>query len=210
MYIHELVVRARQLASVAQLLRPLHWNHRFDSCQGTYSLLAHDVTTTHYTRENAQVVTNLQQICSNACVTTGCVRTACSQLVDNLLQGCWAQQTCSSLLTTYYKVVELNRLVPTTCQQDVFALLVPSLLTTYYKVVELNRLVPMLFQQLVNRMCSHCLFPACWQVVNGLLTTCYKVVQFNRLVTSCSNNLLSSCNSTTCQQVVSDKLVATW
>jgi hypothetical protein len=33
----------------------------------------------------------------------------------------------------------------------------------------------MLFQQLVNRMCSHCLFPACWQVVNGLLTTCYKV-----------------------------------
>ena len=68
----------------------------------------------------------------------------------------------------------------------------------------------MLFQQLVNRMCSHCLFPACWQVVNGLLTTCYAVVELNRLVTSCSNNLLSSCNSTICQQVVSDNLVATW
>jgi hypothetical protein len=58
--------------------------------------------------------------------------------------------------------------VPTTCQQDVFALLVPS-----------------------------------------LLTTCYKVVELNRLVTCCSNNLLSSCNSTICEKVVNDNLVAT-
>jgi hypothetical protein len=72
------------------------------------------------------------------------------------------------------------------------------------------RLVAMLFQQLVNRMCSHCLFPACWQVVNGLLATCYKVVELSRLGTCCSNNLLSSSNSTICQQVVSDNLVATW
>jgi hypothetical protein len=78
----------------------------------------------YYTRKNTQVVTNLQQTCSNA--------------------------------------------VPTTCQQDVFALLVLS-----------------------------------------LLTTCYKVVELNRLVTSCSKNLLSSCNSTICQQVASDNLVAT-
>jgi hypothetical protein len=63
----------------------------------------------YYTRKNAKVVTNLQQTCSNAILTT--------------------------------------------CQQDVFALLVPS-----------------------------------------LLTTCYKVVEPNKLVTSCSNNLLSSCN----------------
>jgi hypothetical protein len=57
---------------------------------------------------------------------------------------------------------------------------------------------------------THCLVPACWQVVNGLLTTCYKVVELNRLVASCSNNLLSSCNSTICQPVVSDNLVTTW
>jgi hypothetical protein len=44
-----------------------------------------------YTRKNAQVVTNLQQGCSNA--------------------------------------------VPTTCQQDVFALLVPSLLTSCQRLV---------------------------------------------------------------------------
>ena len=85
-----------------------------------------------YKRKNAQVVTNLQQTCSNV--------------------------------------------VPTTCQQDVFALLVPSLLTSVRQF--------------------------------GLLTTCYKVVELNRRVTSCFNNLLSSCNSTICQQVVSDNLVA--
>jgi hypothetical protein len=44
------------------------------------------------TRKNAQVVTNLQQTCSNA--------------------------------------------VPTTCQQDVFALLFPSLLTSYQRLVD--------------------------------------------------------------------------
>jgi hypothetical protein len=42
------------------------------------------------TRKNAQVVTNLQRaftmLFNN--LSTGCVRTACSQLVDNLLQGC--------------------------------------------------------------------------------------------------------------------------
>jgi hypothetical protein len=35
----------------------------------------------------------------------------------------------------------------------------------------------MLCQQLVNKMFSHCLFPVCWQVVNGLLTTRYEVVE---------------------------------
>jgi hypothetical protein len=38
----------------------------------------------------------------------------------------------------------------------------------------------------------------------------HKVVQLNRFVTSCSNNLLSSCNSTISQQVVSKNLVASW
>jgi hypothetical protein len=79
-----------------------------------------------YTCKNAQVVTNLQQICSNA--------------------------------------------VPTTCQHDVFALLVP-------------------------------------QLVDNLLQGCWAQQTF---VTSCSNNLSSSYNSSICQQVVSDNLVAIW
>jgi hypothetical protein len=54
-------------------------------------------------------------------------------------------------------------------------------------------------------MCSHCLFPVCWQLATRLLSS-----TLNRLVTSCSNNLLSSWNSKICQQVVSDNIVATW
>jgi hypothetical protein len=91
-----------------------------------------DESNERYTRKNAQVVTNLQQTCSNV--------------------------------------------VPTTCQQDVFALLVPRLLTS------------------------------CQRLVDKLAT---RLLSSTDLVTSCSNNLLSSCNSKICQQVVSDNLVAT-
>jgi hypothetical protein len=63
-----------------------------------------------------------------------------------------------------------------------------------------SRLVAMLFKQLVNRMCSHFAL----LVPSLLLYKDYKVVELNRLVTSCSINLLSSCNSTICEQVVSD------
>jgi hypothetical protein len=49
----------------------------------------HKVT---YTSKNAQVVTNLQQTCSNECcsdnLSTGCVRIACSKLVDKLSMAC--------------------------------------------------------------------------------------------------------------------------
>jgi hypothetical protein len=64
------------------------------------------------TYKNTQVVTKLQQTCSNAVPTTcqqdvfallvPSLLTSCPRLVDNLLQGCRAQQIC-------YKVV------PTTC-----------------------------------------------------------------------------------------------
>ena len=115
---------------------------------------------------HAQVVTNLQQTCSNAVPTT-CHQdmfAACSQLVDKLSTACWQR----------YKVVELHRRV-TSCSNN---------LSSGY---------------------VRCLFPACWQVVNGLLTTlqscwasqtCYKLFQqllqqpvivlhFDNLSTSC-------------------------
>jgi hypothetical protein len=76
------------------------------------------------------------------------------------------------------------------------------LLNTHVKTHKLwqicSRLVAMLFQQLVNRMCSHCLFPACWQVVNGLLTTCYKVVELNRLTRLLNSTDLLQVVPTTC------------
>jgi hypothetical protein len=81
-------------------------------------------------------------------------------------EGSWYTRTNAQVATNLQRTC--SNAVPTTCQQDVLALLVPS-----------------------------------------LFATCYKVVELNRLVTSCSNNLLSSCNSTICQQVVSDNLVAT-
>jgi hypothetical protein len=56
------------------------------------------VCETGYTRKNAQVVTNLQQTCSNVVPTTSqqdmlallvpSLLTSCERLVDNLLQGC--------------------------------------------------------------------------------------------------------------------------
>jgi hypothetical protein len=67
-----------------------------------------------YTRDNAQVVTNLQQTCSNAVPTT-CQQYACSQLVDNLLQGCWAQQTCRKLFQQLVIILQFNNL-STSCE----------------------------------------------------------------------------------------------
>ena len=61
----------------------------------------------------------------------------------------------------------------------------------------------------LQQTCSNAVPTTCQQDVLSLLTTCYKFVELNRLVTSYSNNLLSSCNSTMCQQFVSDNLVAT-
>ena len=122
----------------------------------------------HYARKNAQVVTNLQQICSNA--------------------------------------------VPTTCQQNVFALLVPSSLTscqlsTYYTVVELNRLVTSyntfcLWKHHVNLLLQsfrsvrniYVVFPQTKSIIRFIAMQTSK-----KLVASCSNNLLSSCNSTSCE-----------
>jgi hypothetical protein len=105
-----------------------------------------------HTHANAQVVTNLQRTCSNV--------------------------------------------VPTTCQQDVFALLVPSLLTSCQQLVGnlkqgywTQQTCYKLFQQLVivlqfdNKMCSH-----------NLTTRCVRNRLVASLSTSCNNAvILSSC-----------------
>jgi hypothetical protein len=75
---------------------------------------------TNYKRKNAQVVTNLQQTCSNAVPTTcqqdvfallvPSLLTSCQRLVDDLLQGCWSQQTCYKLFQQLVIVVQFNNL----------------------------------------------------------------------------------------------------
>jgi hypothetical protein len=84
----------------------------------------------HYTRKKfAQVVTNLQQTCSNVVPTT-CQQdvfallvpslwTSCQRLVDNLLQGCWAQQTCYKLFQQLVIVLQFNNL-STSCEWQPF------------------------------------------------------------------------------------------
>jgi hypothetical protein len=103
------------------ILFPINWFHArisFHYNSICYHIRVFFIASLRCTRENTQLVTNLQQTCSNA------------------------------VSTTYY--------------QDVFALLVPTFLTS----------------------CQ-------WLVDNSL----YNLVDFSRLGTSCSNNLLSSCNS---------------
>jgi hypothetical protein len=67
-----------------------------------------------YTRKNPQVVTNLQQTCSNAVPTT-CQQDVFALLVDNLLQGCWAQQTCYKFSQQLGIVLQFNNL-STSCE----------------------------------------------------------------------------------------------
>jgi hypothetical protein len=143
------------------------------------------------------VISRLYRTCWNNVATSLIISTRLLQVVNSLFQTCW-QLVTSSANTTCWRLV--GRLA-TRCEifTCVYACTPCGTHVKTHKLQQTcSRLVAMLFQQLVNRMCSHCLLPACWQVV----TTWYKVVELNRLVTSCSNNLLSSCNSTICQQVV--------
>jgi hypothetical protein len=80
---------------------------------------------TYYTRKNAQIATNLQQICSNAVPTTcqqdvfallvPSLLTSCQRLVGNLLQVCWAQKTCYKLFQQLVIVLQFNNL-STSCE----------------------------------------------------------------------------------------------
>jgi hypothetical protein len=63
----------------------------------------------------------------------------------------------------------------------------------------------MLFQQLVNRMCSHCLFPACWQLATRLLSS----TTVNKGSTDLLKVVPTTCYRPAIQQVVSENLVAT-
>ena len=80
----------------------------------------------------------------------------------------------------------------------VFSTLIRTLI-----VIEVNRLVTSwIHKHFLIRMCLLCLFPAWWQIVNCLLGTCYKLLKsMFSFLTSCSNNFLLSCNSTTCNKL---------
>jgi hypothetical protein len=89
---------------------------------------------------------DLWQCCSNN-LSTGCVRTACSQLVDKLSTACW------QLATRLSNSTDLLQVVPTAIQQFVNKLWVTSL----YKITEFLQLVDklatcLLRTHLVNKL----------------------------------------------------------
>ena len=108
-------------------------------------------TDIRYTRKNAQVVTNLQQTCSNA--------------------------------------------VPTTCQQDVFSLLVPSLLASCQRLVDNLLQSSTDLSQVVS---TTCIRPAIQQFVNklpqlhdtGFVSERHQFKVFSSLVCSCNFSYL--------------------
>jgi hypothetical protein len=110
-------------------------------------------TDIRYTRKNAQVVTNLQQTCSNAVPTTcqqvvfsllvPSLLASCQRLVDNLLQACCrAQQTCHKLFQQLVFVLQFNNLstscpsytIPDSYRSDINLRCFPvlSALTTFH------------------------------------------------------------------------------
>jgi hypothetical protein len=109
------------------------------------------------TRKNAQVVTNLQKTFSNAVPTTcqqdvfalfvPSLMTRCQRLVDNLLQGCWAQQICYKLFQQLVIVLQCNSLLT-------------SLLTTWKN----NNIVTTCWQACYKPVAN----TSCWQVVRFL------------------------------------------
>jgi hypothetical protein len=65
-----------------------------------------------YTCKNPQVITNQQETWKQCCFNnslSGCVRSACSQLVDKLLKACW------QLATRLLSFTNLLQVVPITC-----------------------------------------------------------------------------------------------
>jgi hypothetical protein len=124
-------------------------------------------------------------------------RACCHQLVNKLLRA--------DDIGVSTSLQDDNNLFQTTQQRGT-----SSANTSCWRAVRLLRVYTLKNAQVVTSLqqtCSNVVPTTCEQDV---FTSGYKVVELNRLVTSCSNNLLSSCNSTICQQVVSDNLVATW
>jgi hypothetical protein len=116
---------------------------------------------------------HLQQTCSNAVPTTcqqdvfalsvASLWKSCQRLVDNLLQGYWAQQTCHKSLQQLVIVPQFNNL-STGCVRTVCCQLVEKLPTTCWQLAtrllsstDLSQVAPTTcyrpaFQQFVNEL----------------------------------------------------------
>ena len=112
-----------------------------------------------YTRKNAQLVTNLQQTCSKLVGTSllqDFIRTACSLIVDKLLQA------CGRLATSLMNSTALLQVIPTTCYRAVSQQLVNKLWVT--NLVQLDKITALLYNLLTSLLqacCEHILLTRC-------------------------------------------------
>jgi hypothetical protein len=143
----------------------------------------------YYTRKNAQVVTSLQTSCYKSVhkLSTTCVRTACSQLleqaVNNLQQAWWHYQTwhkvvLTSLIQSWYNknVTRLatqgcNNIVISWQYQNCWNNLATNRLISTRLLQVVNSLFQICWQLAWDKQCEHNLLTACWQ-------TCYKMWDF--------------------------------
>jgi hypothetical protein len=86
-----------------------------------------------------------------------CLLTSCQRLVENLLQGCWAQWTCYKLLSSCNSTI---------CQQVVS----DKLVATWRN----NSIVTTCWQACYKPVAN----TSCWQVVIFTCVECYKIQAF--------------------------------
>jgi hypothetical protein len=99
-----------------------------------------------YTCKNPQVITKQQETWKQCCfnnLLSGCVRSACSQLVDKLLKACW--QLATRLLSS----TNLLQVVPITCYRPAIQQFVTKLRATA-TLYQLDKITALL--QLVDNL----------------------------------------------------------
>jgi hypothetical protein len=107
------------------------------------------------------------------------VLTSCQRLVDNVLQGCWAQQTCYKLFQQLVIVLQFNNL-STSCEWQ--PCMITSLLSSTISEPVVNKLLE-----------QHC-----YKSDAGLLHT----QKSDNLSTRCVRNRLVASLSTSCNDAV--------
>ena len=133
----------------------------------------------------SKLVDKLWQCCSNN-LSTGCVRTACSQLVDKLLTA------CRQLATRFLSSTDLLQVVPTTCYRPAVQQFLDKLwVTTLWQLDRIAALLQLVDQLAASLLQTH-LVEKLWD-----FHVCTHA-QISHLVTGLS----TSCLCTACQQVV--------
>jgi hypothetical protein len=124
--------------------------------------------------------------------------TSCQRLVDNLLQGCWAQQTCYKLFQQLVIVLQFNNF-STSCEwQPALLQLVDELATSLLRTYLVDKLWDFYVCSSANTSCWQVVGTALLQVCRRFVTTCAFWQNARKNLTFCNksvNRLCSHCLS---------------